>query len=750
MPCDKKCKNGKNNEVLEGNVIFNYTLNENDKCDYSLPLGKEAFINKLEEYDPGSSVVVRKIFDLIESIEKTLGFVDNIGDFKPSMIKEIFSEHTEFLKVANYSVDEVLKAFGASKITRDIFNGYWCYLGQPTDELNVIHYFTMLHSYIINGAVIPRGRSHQISTALLEAFTENGGEAWFNTSVSKITVKDGTVTGVVLDNGTQINAKAVICNASPYNAFTKLMDEKDVPEKFKKETNARTLSSKGFAVFIGLNRSADELGLNNHTYFIYPNNNNRQCYELSKKLETNDVQATVCLNRAFDDCSPEGTSILYMTSIFAGDEWSKVSVKDYHKTKYAFAEKMIDNFDAKRYNNERNKHFDVRNNQKRCMIMMTKAVRLYGENDLRLEEFELPALKDGEILIKVVSDSVCMSTYKTAMQGAKHLRGPDNVAENPVIDRGIALHKMIRLVTASLAGEGYLNFMGNEFGHPEWIDFPREGNDWSYLYARRQWSLSESPFLRYGKLMEFEKAMINFLKKKKVLSKNPVSVYNDEQKQTYLTPEEREKIAKAKDSVSNAVDKIKEFLSFSGLKKKVSDLFDGIKDKITSPIEKAKELVDKAVKKIKDLFPISMGKIFSGIKLPHFKISGGEAPWGIGGKGKKPSIGIDWYAQGGVFDKGARLIGLGENGAEAIVPLERNTKWISRVVKQMVDQLDVMGAKNALSGNVNSMNGVGSGEITQNVTFNQTINSPKAMSRLEVYRETKSMLFSAKVRLQDV
>ena len=65
--------------------------------------------------------------------------------------------------------------------------------------------------------------------------------------------------------------------------------------------------------------------------------------------------------------------------------------------------------------------------------MKTKAVRLYGENDLRLEEFELPELKNGEILIKIVSDSVCMSTYKTAKQGAKHLRVPDNVAENPVI-----------------------------------------------------------------------------------------------------------------------------------------------------------------------------------------------------------------------------------------------------------------------------------------------------------------------------
>ncbi|MGO8671038.1 MAG: alpha amylase C-terminal domain-containing protein, partial [Capsulimonadaceae bacterium] len=76
-----------------------------------------------------------------------------------------------------------------------------------------------------------------------------------------------------------------------------------------------------------------------------------------------------------------------------------------------------------------------------------------------------------------------------------------------VIDRGIALHKMIRLVTFSLAGEGYLNFMGNEFGHPEWVDFPREGNGFSYKFARRQWSLADNPGLRYAGLQRFDGAM---------------------------------------------------------------------------------------------------------------------------------------------------------------------------------------------------------------------------------------------------
>ncbi|MBQ3105447.1 MAG: alpha amylase C-terminal domain-containing protein [Lachnospiraceae bacterium] len=92
-----------------------------------------------------------------------------------------------------------------------------------------------------------------------------------------------------------------------------------------------------------------------------------------------------------------------------------------------------------------------------------------------------------------------------------------------IIDRGIALHKMIRLLTATLAGEGYLNFMGNEFGHPEWIDFPREGNGWSYHYCRRQWSLVDNENLRYRELNEFDKAMIRLLKEEHIPEKRAES-----------------------------------------------------------------------------------------------------------------------------------------------------------------------------------------------------------------------------------
>jgi 1,4-alpha-glucan branching enzyme len=107
-------------------------------------------------------------------------------------------------------------------------------------------------------------------------------------------------------------------------------------------------------------------------------------------------------------------------------------------------------------------------------------------------------------------------------------------SETMVIDRGIALHKLLRLVTASLGGSGYLTFMGNEFGHPEWIDFPREGNGWSYHYCRRQWSLAENEKLRYGQLLAFEKAMVESLKKHRVLQGRDTQLWVDNEKKTLV------------------------------------------------------------------------------------------------------------------------------------------------------------------------------------------------------------------------
>lgn len=107
--------------------------------------------------------------------------------------------------------------------------------------------------------------------------------------------------------------------------------------------------------------------------------------------------------------------------------------------------------------------------------------------------------------------------------------------DNIIVDRGIALHKMIRFFTMVLGGEAWLNFMGNEFGHPEWIDFPRLENDWSYRYARRQWSLNDNKMLKYHFMSDFDRSMLKFVKDSNILSSEPAWLLKaDEENKTIV------------------------------------------------------------------------------------------------------------------------------------------------------------------------------------------------------------------------
>ena len=103
-----------------------------------------------------------------------------------------------------------------------------------------------------------------------------------------------------------------------------------------------------------------------------------------------------------------------------------------------------------------------------------------------------------------------------------------------IIDRGMSLHKMIRLVTIGTAADGYLNFMGNEWGHPEWIDFPREGNGWSYDHARRLWSLVDDENLRFRFLNVFDKSMIQMVNDTCVFHWHPEPLVRDNERQVLI------------------------------------------------------------------------------------------------------------------------------------------------------------------------------------------------------------------------
>ena len=115
-------------------------------------------------------------------------------------------------------------------------------------------------------------------------------------------------------------------------------------------------------------------------------------------------------------------------------------------------------------------------------------------------------------------------THMMHLMGDHIYRSMKKDTDGIVTFRGVALHKMIRLFTIATAGSGYLNFMGNEFGHPEWVDFPSQRNDFSFQYARRQWSLKYDPDLYFSCLFEFDKKMIAFVKEQDLFSCSDVTL----------------------------------------------------------------------------------------------------------------------------------------------------------------------------------------------------------------------------------
>lgn len=123
---------------------------------------------------------------------------------------------------------------------------------------------------------------------------------------------------------------------------------------------------------------------------------------------------------------------------------------------------------------------------------------------------------------------------------------------------------------------------------------------------------------------------------------------------------------------------------FNVLKSTVTSVWNNIKSAIISPMETAKSKVSAIVQRLKSFFPLSVGRVFSNIKLPHFKISGGTPPWGIGGKGTKPTIGINWYKTGAIFDRPS-VIGVGEAGPEAVVPIDTLWDKLDNITRAVMD-----------------------------------------------------------------
>ena len=327
-------------EMHEIPGVYRYIITGEDGFDIALPIGREAVIAAIERAVPGSKAAVSTLFDYGE---QCLAAIDMLQAGKS--MAEIGQAYPVFVKYATRSYQEVMTELGIPKKAQQMLDAYWCYIGIPSDEFEFPYFAEMLVTYVEHGAYAPQKRSHQLTSALVKSIQEHGGKVWFNAEVEQILTKAGRATGVRV-GGQEIRAKAVISNALPTTVFGKLLTEEAVPARARQLENARQRGTSGFLVYLGLNKSAEELGIKDYSVFISSTGDSREQFERQKTIADNDFMIMNCLNLAVPNCSPAGTAILYATQLYADGTWDQVQPGDYQAMKEEIARRVINEYEA--------------------------------------------------------------------------------------------------------------------------------------------------------------------------------------------------------------------------------------------------------------------------------------------------------------------------------------------------------------------------------------------------------------------
>ncbi|MFD1454185.1 phytoene desaturase family protein [Levilactobacillus lanxiensis] len=314
-----------------------------DRFDVRMPTGIPAFIKALNTAAPGNEDAINKFFAL--ATESTTVFQELFSDPTKSTPETLAKTHPQFIQYGHKPYQKVLDELGLSTKAQEILMAYWCYIGIPGDEFEFAYFAAMVVSYVALSAYVPRHRSHEISSALIKSLQDNGGDAWFNTEATQLIVQNKAVVGVKTAHQT-LYAKQVIADLHPNTVYSHLLKPNEVPQRELKKANARKLGTSGFLIYLGLNKSAEELGITDYSTFIAQSWDSRHQYQGMQQLTNNDFMIMNCLNIAEPACSPKGTSILYATQLFDDPSWNDVTPADYPRLKNQLTEHVIAKYEA--------------------------------------------------------------------------------------------------------------------------------------------------------------------------------------------------------------------------------------------------------------------------------------------------------------------------------------------------------------------------------------------------------------------
>lgn len=302
---------------------------------FDMPMSLEAFADMTEKVVPGYGSITQKFLGVCGEIMGGMAEMSTLSE------EELNKKYPHFLAFNKLTAQEVFDALEIPDLLQGILSFLWFYEGPSVSDLP-FWFFAMLNLAILTGtSYFPRHCSNGFNADFENLIRKKGGDVWYNTEVTSVMVNDGKVCGVKTDRGDVVETNLVISNAAPVRVYQMMEPQSEVRPEAIQLQNSLTENMSFFVVYLGLDATAQELGLKNHHIFVNESMMPNTTYDAHFTREGPYCMGLLCHNETIPDFSPEGTCVVSISVPMRGAAWEGLSQKEYFAEKTRIAEHVI-------------------------------------------------------------------------------------------------------------------------------------------------------------------------------------------------------------------------------------------------------------------------------------------------------------------------------------------------------------------------------------------------------------------------
>lgn len=326
-------------EFVQESELYRFVVP--DELDTTLPASWNGVRLKLQADFPEESQQIADFLKLCETIclESFMMLPQALKSNSESMLKK---NCPNYINYGMRSAKDVLDEFFKDEKLKTIVSAYWCYMGVPPKDIPFPDLAMMFYAYAAFKPWHIKGGSQAMSSALLEAFIEAGGEVRFNCGAEKILTNGNTVRGVRTEDGDEVACSAVVSNASSIITYNELLDHDQPPLQVREDFRSRRMGTSAFVIYMGLDCTPKELGITSASNFVCNTQDEDKIHDCMQTMNAPIAGMLTCYNFDDPDFAPEGKSVVTLVCLQYGDQWKDIAEENYAQRKYQFAEQLID------------------------------------------------------------------------------------------------------------------------------------------------------------------------------------------------------------------------------------------------------------------------------------------------------------------------------------------------------------------------------------------------------------------------